>query len=260
MKVLFVGDIIGNAGRRAVREIVPKIIANHAVDLVVVNGENAAGGFGITPQIADEILEGEVNLITTGNHIWDKKEIIDYIDGDVPLIRPGNYPPGSPGKGRRLIETAGGEKLSVLNASGRVFMDSLDCPFRYLDAEVEAASKESAAIIVDFHAEATSEKRAMGKFLDGRVSAVLGTHTHVQTADEEVSSNGTGYITDAGMTGATDSVIGMKPDEPIHKFLTGMPARFETAKGGVELQGVLMEIDSHNGRCLSIERIKEKLQ
>ena len=260
MKVLFIGDIIGKAGRRAVNEIVPKIVANHAVDLVVANGENSAGGFGITPQVADELLEGEVDLITSGNHIWDKKEIIDYINGNVPLIRPGNYPPGSPGKGRYLIETPSGEKLTVLNASGRVFMDSLDCPFRYLDAEVESAKKESAAILVDFHAEATSEKRAMGKFLDGRVSAVLGTHTHVQTADEEVSSNGTAYITDAGMSGATDSVIGMKPEEPIHKFLTGMPVRFETSKAAIELQGVLLEIDGDDGRCLSIKRIKEKLQ
>lgn len=259
MKVLFIGDIIGKAGRHAVREIVPKIVASHAVDLVVANGENAAGGFGITPQIADELLDGEVSLITTGNHIWDKKEIMDYIDGDVPLIRPGNYPPGSPGSGRYLIETAGGEKLSVINASGRVFMDSLDCPFRYLDAELIAAREKSAAILVDFHAEATSEKRAMGKFLDGRVSAVLGTHTHVQTADEEVSPKGTGYITDAGMTGSTDSVIGMKQDEPIHRFLTGMPVRFETAKGAAELQGVLLEIDGDSGRCLSIERVKEKL-
>jgi len=259
MKVLFIGDIIGKAGRHAVREIVPRLVARHAVDLVVVNGENAAGGFGITPQVADELLEGEVNLITTGNHIWDKKEIIDYIDGDVPLIRPGNYPPGSPGRGRRLIETASGEKLTVLNASGRVFMDSLDCPFRYLDAEVASAREESAAILVDFHAEATSEKRAMGKFLDGRVSAIIGTHTHVQTADEEITEKGTGYISDAGMTGATDSIIGMKPDEPIHRFLTGMPVRFETAKAGVEVQGVLLEIDGGDGRCLSIERIKEKL-
>jgi len=259
MKVLFIGDIIGRAGRRAVKELMPRLVVDHAIDLVIANGENAAGGFGINPKCANELYDYGVDLITTGNHIWDKKEIIPFLGGDSPIIRPGNYPPGSPGKARYLLETAGGERLSVINASGRVFMDSLDCPFRFLDAEIDMAKKESAAILVDFHAEATSEKNAMGKFLDGRVSAVVGTHTHVQTADEKVMAGGTGYITDVGMTGATDSVIGMKADSPISKFLTSMPSSFEPAKGDIELQGVALHIDSTDGKCISIERVKKAL-
>lgn len=259
MKVLFIGDIIGKAGRRAVKELVPRLITRHSIDLVIANGENAAGGFGIIPNLAEELFSCEVNLITSGNHIWDKKDILPYLDCGAPIIRPGNYPAGNPGKGSYLLETAGGEKLTVINASGRVFMDPIDCPFRYLEKEVEAARKETRAILVDFHAEATSEKRAMGLFLDGKVSCVVGTHTHIQTADEKVSSKGTGYITDAGMTGSTDSVIGVRAEEPISKFLTGMPVKFETAKNDVELQGVVLEINGSDGRCLSIERIKEPL-
>ncbi len=259
MKILFIGDIIGKAGRRAVSELAPKIVVDHNVDIVIANGENAAGGFGIIPKVAEELFKSGVDLLTSGNHIWDKKEIIPYLEDGAPLIRPGNYPAGSPGYGRRLLETAGGEPLSVINASGRVFMHDLDCPFRYLDEEVERAKEESAAILVDFHAEATSEKNAMGIFLDGRVSAVVGTHTHVQTADERILKKGTGYITDVGMTGGTDSVIGMKSENPIAKFLTGMPKSFEPSKAAVELQGVLIEIDATNGKCLSIERVKKSV-
>jgi len=192
MKVLFIGDLIGKAGRRALKEIVPALVLEHDLDLVVANGENSAGGFGIIPKVADELFDNNVSLITTGNHIWDKKEIIPYLDSGAPIIRPGNYPPGAPGTGCLTIETPGGERLTVINASGRVFMDNLDCPFRYLDEEVERARAESLAILVDFHAEATSEKVAMGRFLDGRVSAVVGTHTHVQTADEKILAGGTG--------------------------------------------------------------------
>ena len=259
MKVLFIGDIIGKAGRRAVRELLPRLIVEEAIDIVVANGENAAGGFGIIPKIADELFDMGVNLITTGNHIWDKKEIVDYLEGDAPIIRPGNYPPGSPGRGRRLINAPSGEPLTVINASGRVFMDGLDCPFRYLNEEVEEARKESAAVLVDFHAEATSEKNAMGLFLDGRVSAVVGTHTHVQTSDERILPKGTAYITDVGMTGGTDSVIGMKAEGPLARFLTGLPKSFEPANGGIELQGVLVDMDAKEGHCLSIKRIKREL-
>jgi len=259
MKVLFIGDIIGRAGRRAVKELTPGLVIEHAIDLVIANGENAAGGFGINPKCAKELYDCGVDLITTGNHIWDKKEIIPFLEEDHPIIRPGNYPPGSPGNSRYLLETAGGERLTVINASGRVFMDSLDCPFRFLDSELEKVKKESPVILVDFHAEATSEKNAMGKYLDGRVSAIVGTHTHVQTADEKVMAGGTGYITDVGMTGATDSVIGMKADSPISKFLTGLPRSFEPAKGDIELQGVALHIDSEIGKCISIERVKKKL-
>lgn len=259
MKVLFIGDLIGKAGRRALKEIVPTLVLEHNLDLIVANGENSAGGFGIIPKVADELFDNNVSLITTGNHIWDKKDIIPYLDSGAPIIRPGNYPPGCPGRGSLMIETAGGERLTVINASGRVFMNSLDCPFRYLDEEVERAKEESMAILVDFHAEATSEKVAMGRYLDGRVSAVVGTHTHVQTADEKILVGGTGYITDAGMSGATDSVIGMKDDSPIERFLTGMPRSYEPAKGDIELQGVVLDIDSGTGKCRSIERVKRAL-
>lgn len=259
MKVLFIGDIIGRAGRRAVKELTPKLVVEHSIDLVIANGENAAGGFGINPKCAGELYDSGVDLITTGNHIWDKREIIPFLEADNPIIRPGNYPPGSPGGGRYLLETAGGEKLTVINASGRVFMDSLDCPFRFLDGEIDKAKKDSSAILVDFHAEATSEKNAMGKYLDGRISAIVGTHTHVQTADEKIMPRGAGYITDVGMTGATDSVIGMKAESPIEKFLTGMPRSFEPAKSDIELQGVVIHIDSASGKCISIERVKKAL-
>ncbi len=259
MKVLFIGDIIGKAGRRAVRELLPRLIVEETIDLVIANGENAAGGFGIIPKVADELFDMGVNLISTGNHIWDKKEIVDYLESGAPIIRPGNYPPGSPGLGRRLIKSAAGETLSVINASGRVFMHGLDCPFRYLDEEVEEAKKESAAVLVDFHAEATSEKNAMGLFLDGRVSAVIGTHTHVQTSDERILSKRTAYITDVGMTGGTDSVIGMKAEGPLTRFLTGLPRSFEPAKGGVELQGAIVDIDAEKGTSRSIKRVKREL-
>lgn len=259
MKVLFIGDIIGRAGRRAVRELTPKLVIEHAIDLVIANGENAAGGFGINPKCANELYECGVDLITTGNHIWDKKEIIPFLEEDHPIVRPGNYPPGSPGKSSYLLETAGGEKLTVINASGRVFMDNLDCPFRFLDSEVEKAKSRGSAIVVDFHAEATSEKNAMGIYLDGRISALVGSHTHVQTADEKVMSGGTGYITDAGMTGATESIIGMKTDGPLSKFLTAMPRSFEPARGNIELQGAVLNIDSASGKCISIERVKKAL-
>ncbi len=260
MKLLFIGDIIGKGGRRAVRELLPGIIAQHDVDLVIANGENAAGGFGLTRKVVEELLAADVDLITSGNHIWDKKDIYECLDNGMPLIRPGNYPPEAPGKGLFTLETAGGEKLSVINASGRVFMESLDCPFRYLEKEVEVAGEASAAILVDFHAEATSEKQAICKFLDGRVSAIVGTHTHVQTADEKVTRHGTGYITDAGMTGGTDSVIGMKAEGPLARFLTGQPVKFEVAMGDIELQGVLIEINGSDGKCHSIERVKKTLQ
>ncbi|MBE9505021.1 MAG: TIGR00282 family metallophosphoesterase [Proteobacteria bacterium] len=259
MKVLFIGDIIGKAGRRAVKELVPGLKNKHSIDIVIANGENAAGGFGIIPKLAEELFSYEVDLITSGNHIWDKKEIYPYLDCGAPLIRPGNYPAGNPGKGSYLLETPVGERLSVINASGRVFMAPIDCPFKYLEKEIEAVKTETKAILVDFHAEATSEKRAMGLFLDGKVSCVVGTHTHIQTADEKVSSKATGYITDVGMTGGTDSVIGVKAEEPILKFLTGMPAKFETANNDIELQGVVLEINSTDGKCLSIKRVKEPL-
>jgi len=259
MKLLFIGDIIGKGGRHAIRELLPAIITEHNIEIVVANGENAAGGFGITPKVAEELFESEVDLITTGNHIWDKRDIIPYLDSGAPIIRPGNYPDGTAGKGVYTLSTAGGKKLTVLNASGRVFMDDIDCPFRYLEKTIDEVRGETPALLVDFHAEATSEKNAMLKFLDGKVSCIIGTHTHVQTADERITSEGTGYITDAGMTGPTDSVIGMKAEAPLTKFLTGMRDKFEVAKSGVELQGVVVEIDEDDGRCLSIERVKESL-
>ena len=260
MKVLFIGDIIGKSGRRAIKALVPTLINRHNVDVVIANGENAAGGFGITPTVSDELFDLGVNLITTGNHVWDKKDIFPYLDSGKPILRPGNYPPGNPGRGMRTFETFSGEKLSVINVSGRVFMDSIDCPFRYVESELDPAKKESSAVFIDFHAEATSEKNALAKYFDGEVSCIVGTHTHVQTSDEKVTPLGTGYITDAGMTGATDSIIGMQPEGPLVRFLNGIPKKFEVAKKAVELQGVLADIDGISGRCNSIERIKEVLK
>lgn len=258
-KVLFIGDIIGRPGRIALRELLPKIVGELSPDLIIANGENAAGGFGITSEIAEEILSRQVNVITSGNHIWDKKEIYDYIKNEPRLIRPVNYPAGSPGLGWNVYECASGVKVGVMSLMGRVFMDCLECPFR---AGKEVASKireKTPVIIVDMHAEATSEKAALANWLDGTVSAVIGTHTHVQTSDERVLPGGTAFITDAGMTGPVDSVIGMRKDIVIERFLTQMPVRFEVATKDVELQGVLVTINNSDGKAKKIERVKAPL-
>ena len=254
MKILFVGDIVGKAGRKAVRTALPKLLEEYSIDLTIANGENAAGGFGITPEIAESLLSYDIDLLTSGNHIWDKKNIIGFLDESAVLLRPANYPESVPGRGSALVQTKTGLTVGVINVSGRVFMDSLDCPFRVALEESEKLRKSTPLLIVDFHAEATSEKEAFGWYLDGHVSAVVGTHTHVQTADERVLPKGTAYITDAGMSGSMDSVIGIKKDLAIERFLKHIPNRFEAAKDDVSLQGVIVDIDAKNGKALAIER------
>ena len=262
MKVLFLGDVFGKPGRQAVQRLVPRLIARDAVDLVVANAENSASGIGVTPDSAEELLAAEVDLLTSGNHIWAKREIVAYLDRPGSrLLRPANYPAGTPGKGRAVVSTPDGRRLGVVNVEGRVFMRSLEDPFRVALAEVEALRAEGVtAILVDVHCEATSEKNALGWFLDGKVSAVLGTHTHVQTADARVLTNGTAFITDVGMCGPWDSIIGVRKELVIERFLSARPVSFEPAKRDVWLQGALVDIDDATGRARSIARIQERLE
>ena len=258
LTILCVGDVFGEPGRKAVHTLLPKLRKQHAADLAVVNVENSAAGFGVTPLIARTFLEHGVDVMTSGNHIWDKKEIIEYIVKENLLLRPANYPAGTPGAGSIVVK-AGPHKVGVLNLMGRVFLPTLDCPFRKADEEVERLKAETSIIVVDMHCEATSESQAMGWYLDGRVSAVVGTHRHVQTADERVLPQGTAYITDLGMTGPTDSVIGVDKELALQRFLSQMPNRFEPAKGPVALHGVVIRIDPETGRGLSIERLRVPL-
>jgi metallophosphoesterase (TIGR00282 family) len=255
VKILFIGDIIGKPGRQALSRELDRLVDRHSVDLVIVNGENAAGGFGLTLETAKELFDMGVHCITSGNHIWDKKEQVPLVLADPRIIRPANYPDGVPGTGSALFTTPGGVKIAVLNLEGRVFMKYLECPFRYADREIERLKKETPLIFVDFHAEATSEKAALGWYLDGRVSAVIGTHTHVQTADERILTQGTAYMSDAGMTGSFDSVIGIGKEDAIRKFLTQLPVKFEVPKKDLRLNGVVVAIDEASGKALSIERI-----
>ena len=256
MKVLFIGDIFGEPGRRALARAVPRLVGQRQIDIVIGNGENAAGGFGITPELAEELFDLGLAVITTGNHAWDKKEILDYFPREPRLLRPANYPVGAPGQGSVVVESAGGEQLGVLQLMGRAYMPTLDCPFQVAKKELAALKKRTAAVIVDMHAEATSEKMAMGHYLDGEVVAVVGTHTHVQTADDQILPKGTAYMTDIGMTGPLHSVIGVKKELAIEKFLTGMPRRFEVASGPSVFCAVLLELDARLGKALSIERIR----
>jgi len=256
VKVLFIGDIFGEPGRRALARAVPRLVAQRQIDIVIGNGENAAGGFGITPELAEELFSLGLAVITTGNHAWDKKEILDYFPREPHLLRPANYPDGVPGHGSVVVESAGGEKLGVLQLMGRVYMPTLDCPFQAAKKELAALKRQTAAVIVDMHAEATSEKMAMGHYLDGEVVAVVGTHTHVQTADEQILPKGTAYLTDIGMTGPLHSVVGVKKELAIEKFLTGMPRRFEVASGPSVFCAVLLDLDARLGKALSIERIR----
>lgn len=256
MKVLYIGDIMGEPGRRAVGRMVPRLVAQRQIDVVIGNGENVAGGFGITPELAEDLFEMGLSVITTGNHAWDKKEILDYFPREPRLLRPANYPTGVPGYGSTIVETAGGERLAVIQLMGRAYMPTLDCPFQVAKREVAKLKQQTAAVIVDMHAEATSEKMAMGHYLDGDVSAVVGTHTHVQTADDQILPKGTAYITDIGMTGPLHGVIGVKKELAIEKFLTGMPKRFEVASGPSVFCAVLVELDARLGKAVSLERIR----
>jgi len=256
MRILFVGDIVGKAGRQAIQEILGKVIADQKIDFTIANAENVAGGMGITPIIAIDILDHGVDVLTSGNHIWAKKEIIPFLDEEVRILRPANYPPHVPGRGGGVFYSGNGEKVGVLNLEGRVFMKHLDCPFRVGEKEVELLNRETPIILVDFHAEATSEKMAMGWFLNGKVSAVLGTHTHVQTSDEKILDGGTAYITDVGMTGPLASVIGIRKQIALNRLLTQIPWKFDVATEEIELQGVAIEVDSKTGKSSNIKRIK----
>ena len=255
MKLVFIGDIVGRPGRELLRKGLRQIVDHHGADLVIANVENAAAGFGITKDIGDTFLEWGVDVMTTGNHVWDKKEALDYIAAERRLLRPANYPPGVPGRGALLAQTRDGRAVGVINAMGRVFMTPIDDPFQVVLREIEAMRARTKVIVVDFHAEATSEKVAMGWHLDGKVSLVVGTHTHVQTADERVLPKGTAYITDAGMTGPHDSIIGMETDPSLARFLTAMPSRFEPATGNPRLNGVVIDVDDKTGRALAITRL-----
>ncbi len=257
MKVLFIGDIVGKLGRTATKALLPAVANRYKIDLVIANGENAAGGFGITEKIVTEIFGYGVHIITTGNHVWDKKEFIPQISKEDRVLRPLNYPPGVPGYGS-LLYPMHNTKAAVINLSGRVFMSNSDCPFRIGKDEVERLLKETKIIIIDFHAEATSEKIAFGYFIDGKASAVIGTHTHVQTADEKILPGGTAYITDVGMTGPSDSVIGIDKEQIIQRFLTNIPTRFETASGEACLSAVVIEIDEKSGKSTAIQRLQLK--
>ena len=255
LRLLFLGDIIGEPGRRAVIETVPLLKKERAIDFVVTNGENAAAGRGITPKISIDLLRAGVAVITTGDHIWDQKEIIPYIDTEPRLLRPVNYPEKTPGQGSIILDTPKG-KVGVINVQGRTFMlPHLENPFRIIDAEIAKMREETKVIFVDVHAETTSEKIAMGRFLDGRASAVVGTHTHTQTADEQIFPGGTAFLCDAGMCGPTESVLGREIEPIIARFITNMPIQFPVAKGPVRLQGALVDIDEASGRALTIERI-----
>jgi len=260
MKVLFIGDIVGSPGRRAIQELLPPIKKKYKIDFAIANAENAAGGSGITPPIAEELFGYGLDVLTAGDHIWKKKEILDVIEADNRILRPANYPDSTPGSGFSVLKSESGQRIGVINLVGRVFMDSVDCPFRTAEKIIDEISDQTPIIIVDLHAEATSEKIAMGRFLDGRVSAVIGTHTHVQTADEQILPKGTAYLTDVGMTGPFESIIGRKIEQILTRFVTQMPQRFEMATDDVRLQAAVIEVDAKTGKAKSIERITEKLK
>jgi len=257
MRVLFIGDIFGKPGRKLLQEKLHALIQEQRIDFCIANAENAAGGFGITPQIADELLGSEIDLLTSGNHIWDKRAIIPYLADQPRLLRPHNYPAAAPGTGLYVGDSDCGVRLAVINIQGRVFMPSIDCPFSTGAKVVEYARRQTPVIIVDFHAEASSEKQAFAWYMDGRVSAVLGTHTHVQTADERILPGGTAFITDVGMTGPHDSVIGSVTDLALDRFLRQIPTRLEPANANPRLCGAVVEIDESTGRALSILRINK---
>jgi 2',3'-cyclic-nucleotide 2'-phosphodiesterase len=254
MKLLFIGDIFASAGRSIVAELLGGIVQNEAIDFVIANGENAAGGFGITPVIADDLLSLGIDVLTSGNHIWDKREIYEYLDRTPQLLRPANYLAELPGTGVHIATARNGVACAVINLQGRTYMPATDCPFRKADEILAALPPEVRVRFVDFHAEVSSEKMAMGWYLNGRVSAVIGTHTHIPTADTRILPGGTAYQTDSGMTGPYESVIGVERDPIVRKFLTSQPVRMEAAKGWVELHGVVIEVDPETGQAVSARR------
>jgi len=259
MKILFIGDIVGSPGREAMEKLLPGLKKEFGVHFVIANAENAAGGSGITFKVAQELFSCGVDVLTSGDHIWKKREIFDFINTEERILRPLNFPSGAPGRGSNIYTTREGFKVGVINVNGRVFMDALECPFKTTFAAAQELREETKIIIVDIHAEATSEKIALGWYLDGKVSALIGTHTHIQTADEKILPAGTAYLTDAGMTGPYDSVIGRRVEDVLERFLTAVPVRFEVAEDNVQLHGALLDIDEVTGKARSISRIQRKL-
>ncbi|EHQ90292.1 TIGR00282 family metallophosphoesterase [Desulfosporosinus youngiae] len=255
MRILFIGDIVGKPGREAVKRFLNPLQLEHKIDVTIANGENAAAGKGLTKEIADELYNNGIQFLTMGNHVWDNKDIMNFIDRESRIVRPANYPVGAPGQGHGFLR-AMGKKIGILNLSGRVFLPSLDDPFSGAIRWINQMKQETPIIIVDFHAEATSEKVALGWFLDGKVSAVIGTHTHIQTADARLLHQGTAYITDVGMTGPRDSVLGVKKEIIINRFLTQLPAKFELANGPIQMNAVVLDIDEDTGKTRQIEAIQ----
>jgi metallophosphoesterase (TIGR00282 family) len=255
LKILFLGDIVGRPGRRAVHELLPYLKRKYEPRFIVANGENAAGGNGITRDVADDLFGAGIDVLTMGNHVWDNKDVYSFIDGDDRIVRPANYPPDAPGNGFTIARKAE-RAIGIINLSGRVFMPPLDCPFRTADQIIPTLKKKTPIIIVDFHAEATSEKNALGWYVDGQVTAVIGTHTHIQTADEKVLPKGTAFITDVGMTGPRDSVLGVKVEQVLEKLIGLRPVRFEVAGGPLMLNAVSIEVDEKSGRAQGIQRIQ----
>ncbi len=259
MKVLFIGDIVGKPGRDAVSGLIPLLRKEYNLDFVIANAENGSGGSGITPKVSDELFASKVDVLTSGDHIWKRKEIVELINSDSRILRPLNFPKGAPGSGYGIYKTEKGVKIAVVNLLGRVFLDPIDCPFHAVKDALDIIKKETNIIFVDIHAEATSEKIALGWFLDGQVSAVLGTHTHVQTADEKILPKGTAYITDVGMVGPYASVLGRKVENVIERFLSCVPVRFEVAQEDIQVHGVIVEVDESNAKAVNIQRIQRKL-
>lgn len=255
LTILFIGDIVGKPGRELTRRALRGLVERTGIDLVIANVENAAGGAGVTREVAESLRDSGIDVMTSGNHIWDKKEVLDYIALEPRLLRPANFPAGVPGRGRFVARTSRGDAVGVVNVMGRIFMAPLDNPFKAVCTEIAAIREETRVVVVDFHAEATSEKVAMGWHLDGQVTAVIGTHTHVQTADERVLPGGTAYITDVGMTGPHDSIIGVDKAAALGRFLNGMPARFDTAHGDPRLHAVVLTADTTSGKAVEIQRL-----
>lgn len=259
MKILFVGDIVGSPGRRALCELLPLLKTQHALDLIIANGENAAGGAGITPKVASEIYDAGVDVITMGDHLWDQKSVIDLLNKEPRFVRPLNYPNGMLGQGYCLWHSSAESIVAVVNLQGRTFMTNLENPFLAIDALLPRLRNITPNILIDMHAEASSEKIAMARFLDGRISALIGTHTHVQTADESVFPQGTGFLCDAGFTGAQEGILGREIEPILKRFLTNQPQRFGIAQERIFLKGALMDIDEHSGKCRSIQRVSEAM-
>lgn len=259
MNILFIGDIVGRPGREAVAKLLPGLKKEYGLQFIIANAENAAGGSGITAKVAEELFACGIDVLTSGDHIWKKREVFEFINQEERLLRPLNFPSGTPGRGFGVFKARGGVKVGVINVNGRVFMEALECPFRTTLLAVEALSQETKVIIVDIHAEASSEKVALGWYLDGKASAILGTHTHIQTADEKILPQGSAYLTDTGMTGPYDSVIGRRTEDVLERFLTSVPVRFEVARENIQLAGAVLDIDEKTGKARSIVRIQRKL-